>query len=335
MGLRSAPYFAQRTSNAIRYIHNTMGYFLFNYIDDFIGIEVRQRIWNSFSTFTRTLRDLGVKESKEKRVPPTQVLNCVGILVNSKEKTMGIVTERKQELLEELKLWSKKKWCTLKELQSLIGKHQFVCAVVRPGRIFLGRMLEFLRSIGVMAKVKVPEEFLKDVNWWRHFLPGFSGECILWMQQIKTPNEVVASDACLTGLGAVSGNEYLKLTFPEEVQGQNIAYLELLAVIVTVKTWIDRFASKSVVFECDNEAVVTVISTGRERDNRLLQYLRELTFVAAGVFEFRVVHIFGKSNILPDLLSRWEEGDRIREKFFKLIEGKVLRKFILHRMFGL
>ena len=39
MGLHSSPYFAQRTSDVIRYMHNSAGYFLFNYIDDLIGVE--------------------------------------------------------------------------------------------------------------------------------------------------------------------------------------------------------------------------------------------------------------------------------------------------------
>ena len=322
MGLRSAPYFAQRTSNAIRYIHNKMGFFLFNYIDDFIGAEVRSRIWASFNTFTKTLRDLEVKESIEKRIKPTQCLNCVGILVNSKEKTMAILPERKQEFMQELLQWRKKEVCTLKELQSLIGKLQFVCAVVRPGCIFLGRMLEFLRSIKTTGKIGIRDKFKKDVNWWIEFLPTFDGECILWMQQVKTPDKVAASDASLIGMGAVCGKQYIKLTFPEELQGQNIAYLELLAIIIMVKTWIHEFKGKSVVFNCDNEAVVSVLNTGRARDARLQDYLRELTFVAAGNFEFGAVHLMGKINTLPDLLSRWMEGDRIRKKIFSLTQGK-------------
>ena len=75
-GLRSAPYFAQRTSNAIRFVHNDAGYYLFNYIDDFIGIENSYNITQSFTSFTKLLQRLGVKESEEKRVPPSKNLNC-------------------------------------------------------------------------------------------------------------------------------------------------------------------------------------------------------------------------------------------------------------------
>ena len=49
MGLHSTPQFAQRVSNAIRYIHERKGYFLFNYIDDFIGAEQPILAWHSLN----------------------------------------------------------------------------------------------------------------------------------------------------------------------------------------------------------------------------------------------------------------------------------------------
>ena len=146
-GLRSTPYFAQRMSNAIRYIHNSLHYFLFKYIDDLIGVEEHSKIWDSFTTLQRTLRDLGLKEAENKRVQPTQVINCVGTLVNAENMTLGVLPERTMELMKELLIWKNKVDCTVKEVQSMVGKLQFICAVVRPGRIFLGRMLEFLRAM--------------------------------------------------------------------------------------------------------------------------------------------------------------------------------------------
>ena len=93
-----------------------------------------------------------------------------------------------------------------------------------------------------------------------------------------------------------------------------------------IKTWKDKFAGKSVVFQCDNEAVVTVINSGRARNPELLQWLRELVFLAVGIFEFRAVHLEGRKNILPDLLSRWEEGDWVCNKFFELTKDKGFKE---------
>ena len=44
MGMRSAPYITQRITNAIAYIHRQMGFFLLNYVDNFVGAELWDKI---------------------------------------------------------------------------------------------------------------------------------------------------------------------------------------------------------------------------------------------------------------------------------------------------
>ena len=102
----------------------------------------------------------------------------------------------------------------------------------------------------------------------------------------------------------------------------NIAGLELLVVIVMCKVWKEKFAGKSVLIRCDNEAVSWVLNTGRVHDSTLIMLMREMVYIAAGVFEFRAIYWPGKINTLPDLLSRWGEGDRVHSKFRKLTQGK-------------
>ena len=153
-------------------------------------------------------------------------------------------------------------------------------------------------------------------------MPQFDGVGILWMLQVRSPDKIAASDACLKGLGAVSDTEFLKAAFPEEWIGSNIANLELLAVIVMCKCWIEKFRGKAVCIRCDNEAVANILNTGRARDSTLIMLMREMVYIAAGVFEFRGVYWPGRVNVLPDLLSRWAEGSRVHNKFRELVKGK-------------
>ena len=44
MGMRTAPYIAQRVTNAIAYIHRKLEYFLLNYVDDFVAAELRDKV---------------------------------------------------------------------------------------------------------------------------------------------------------------------------------------------------------------------------------------------------------------------------------------------------
>ena len=42
MGMRTAPFIAQRVTNAIRFIYEIMEFFLLNYVDDFLGAELEK-----------------------------------------------------------------------------------------------------------------------------------------------------------------------------------------------------------------------------------------------------------------------------------------------------
>ena len=301
MGLRSAPYFAQRVSNAIRYVHNTVGYFLFNYIDDFLGAEHEGKIGASFALFHKTLAAIGIEESTNKRVEPTSKINCVGTWVDAEEMTISVTPDQLVALQQELNTWIGREQATEKELQSLVGKLQFVCNCVRPGRLFLSRMLNCLHRAR-HGKVDVDKNMKLDIMWWIKYLPQYSGTSILWMLNISEPDSIVASDACLKGLGAVSTTQYLRLHFPPWFENKyKIAHLELWAVIVMCKTWGNTLRGKFIQIRCDNESVVTVLNSGQVWDDRLQCLMREMVYVAAiNNFEFKAVHVAGKSSLLPD-----------------------------------
>ena len=55
MGCRIAPYICQRTMSMIAYIHSLMSFFLLNYVDDFLGIEYVDKIYNSHRAFVALL----------------------------------------------------------------------------------------------------------------------------------------------------------------------------------------------------------------------------------------------------------------------------------------
>ena len=70
MGCHIAPYICQHTTDMIRYLHNQMGYFLLNYVDDFVGTEFSSIIEQSHGALLRLLRDLNIGQSESKSVPP-------------------------------------------------------------------------------------------------------------------------------------------------------------------------------------------------------------------------------------------------------------------------
>ena len=76
----------------------------------------------------------------------------------------------------------------------------------------------------------------------------------------------------------------------------------------------------------DNEAVAHIVNTGRSKDLLLQKVLRELTWwLARYNFGIKAVHLSGKLNRMPDILSRWHEGQMIRDQFYQLGGEKLNR----------
>ena len=72
MGLSSAPSCCQRVTNAITHIHKHSGYWVMNYIDDFISAEYWSRVWDSYNQLGKLLKTIGVAEGENKSSPQTQ-----------------------------------------------------------------------------------------------------------------------------------------------------------------------------------------------------------------------------------------------------------------------
>ena len=156
MGMRSVPYIAQRITDVISYIHRQMGLYLLNYVDDFVSAELRDKIWKGYQYLTRLLEELGVDTSKEKLVEPTTRMEFLGITFDTQRMTMEILTQKVQEIIQELDSWLYETAVNRREIESLIGKLQFAAKCVRMGRTFIARLINWLRGLDRDNKHPIP-----------------------------------------------------------------------------------------------------------------------------------------------------------------------------------
>ena len=133
-----------------------------------------------------------------------------------------------------------------------------------------------------------------------------------------------AMDACMLRARGMAGDQVFSIAFPKEVKKDaHITHLGLWAVIISVKTWGSTFRGKIVEIKTDNQAVAQIINTGHSQDLKLQELLRELIWWLAK-WECRVkgVHLPGKINRIPDLLSRWHQGPEIHHEFEELTQHR-------------
>ena len=320
MGLRSAAYICQRLTNGVAYICKKEGFQIVNYLDDFCGVERPDNAENAFLYLGNLLNYLGIEEAKNKASEPSTKLAFLGIWFDTNKMTMEVTPDRLVEIRELTNNWLGKEEATVKEVQSIIGKLNFVAKCVKPARIFICRMLNFLRAMPKKGKTKISVEFIDDIKWWIRYLPKFNGISLISMESWSEPDQLVASDACLLGCGAVCGKEFFHSVFPSFVVVKNlhINALELLALVVAFRLWSGMLKGKKVSILCDNEATVWVINTGKTRDTYMQCCLRELCYISAiNDIQLFAKHIPGIDNRIPDMLSRWSVSPELKNCFIQ------------------
>ena len=138
MGCQIAPYICQRTTNMISHVHRTRNKtFVLNYVDDFLGVEFESRVSVAHQLLIQLLNNVGLNRSPRKSVLPTQTIEFIGNLVDTINMTLGVMPLCRTEMLMELEKWRYKNTCSRNQMESLIGKLQFMSNCIRPGRLFV------------------------------------------------------------------------------------------------------------------------------------------------------------------------------------------------------
>lgn len=323
MGLRSGAYICQRVTNAIRHVQVSKGFDTVVYLDDFAGAEVSQKGLIAFEEMGNTFVELGAVESVDKRTPPNTLMLFIGIWFDSWKLTMEVDPKKLAWLEKELPGWLSRQKATRKEVERLVGFLGFVAKCVRPARMFLARMLDEFRQMPLRGQVGLSLDFKRDIYWWVYFMPQYNGISLIPVPHWSEVNSVIATDACLTGCGGFNfvSNQFFHAVFPVEVLEAHwsINELELLAVMVALKVWSQQLRAERFRIHCDNTTAVAAMNLSRMRNKNVQACMREIAYWAAvGEFEVSVVHIEGARNTLPDLLSRWHQGDHFRRQFCQL-----------------
>ena len=324
-GLRSAALCCQRVTSIFPYLMALESFDCLNYMDDFPGVDIPERAFPSYHYLKFLLGASGLVYAVDKDFPPDTSVVYVGILFDSVSMSMFVTAERLNEILLLLSQWRNFSTVNLKQVQSLIGKLQFVAKCVKPGRLFISRILTFLSDFSCPGQVlPIPESVRLDLGWWSKFLREFNGVSIIPELEWSIPDVCFATDACLVGAGGVCGSAFFHCNFPEHIlaHARHINNLEILAICVGLKLFGHLLQGKKCQIFCDNMSSVLAVNSGKCKDSFMQCCLRELVFLSSlNSIQLFAIHIPGVENRLPDYLSRWDAAPGFRHKFFKATEG--------------
>ena len=337
MGSKSSTRCCQMVTTAVVFIYTKHGFFAINYLDDLGSAETEEKAQEAYLHMKDLLIQFGLQEAHEKSVAPCTSMTFLGIEVNSVELSLKIPEVKWQEIQSLLKDWKGKKSASLKEVQSLAGVLNFACRCVVSGRIYLSRILNFLRQLPKVGKRYVPESVKRDISWWIDFAPRFNGISLMMENSWSEVDQEFSSDSCLTGGGAFMKGRFCHFKYPTEIQklNLNINQLECMMVVIALKVWGNRLERKRLVINCDNMNSVLAINSGASRDLVLQNCLRELHVVQAQFScTVKAKHISSEDNRISDSLSRWHLHGKFKKTFQEITSDMtIIQDFITHEHF--
>ena len=101
-------------------------------------------------------------------------------------------------------------------------------------------------------------------------------------------------------------------------------HLEILNILVTLRTWGYQWKNKALTIHCDNQEVVNISNTGYTRDMTLAAIARNI-FMLIAQFDLEIItiQIPGKKNTVADLLSRQHEHPQRLHKLTQVMPEPI------------
>ena len=85
-----------------------------------------------------------------------------------------------EELLQLLPKWRDRRTATKQQLLSLIGKLHSICLVVKPGRLFLRRLIDLSTTVKKNCHhINLNSSARADMQWWQEWLPSWNSTSII------------------------------------------------------------------------------------------------------------------------------------------------------------
>ena len=275
-----------------------------HYLDDFFicasNFEQCEQYMNAAQC---AFDELGIPLAPEKIEGPSQCLTYLGIEIDACKQTIRLPPVKYKELVQTLKTWTNRKKCTKRELLSLIGSLSFACKVVKPGRIFLRRLIDLSTTVtSLNYHIYLNSEARADINWWHTFLPSWNGVIFFQEDPVSANSLSLFTDASSLGFGA---NSWFSSAWPYQEPLPLINFLELFAVVAAIFSWGKHLVNKAIIIYTDLKSIAHVWKSGTCRDKGIMRLVRALfMFAARHNINILMEHLPGHQNYLADSLSR-------------------------------
>ena len=147
-GLRSVPKIFNSVADALQWIAKQYGIsYLEHFLDDFVTVGAPQcsECEHNLFLLESVCALLGLPLKVEKREGPSTCLIFLGIELDTVNFKLRLPAPNLAPLQSTLQRWSHLK-CCIKRVESLVGQLHDASIIVHPGRTFIRRLIDLLKS---------------------------------------------------------------------------------------------------------------------------------------------------------------------------------------------
>ncbi|KAK3106927.1 hypothetical protein FSP39_003200 [Pinctada imbricata] len=264
-----------------------------HYLDDFIFIGDQQstQCHTLMNNFKSMCLDLGIPLNDSKTEGPCTSLVFLGLEIDTIAQTIKVPQDKLNDLKDLLTKLSKLQKTTLKDLQSLVGKLNFVTKAIHGSRAFNRRF--YTATIGVRKPphfIRITSPLKEDIKLWLKFLGYFNGTA--YFQEIEwTSNSTLhlytdSAGNPELGCGTVFGSQWVALKWPKAWANdqiiKDITFLELVPIVLAMYIWNPLLRNKRILFHIDNMALVNIVNSQSSKSALVMSFLRPLVLLPNG-----------------------------------------------------
>ena len=202
-GLNVAPYLCTLLLSVVSFRLTQLGITHTRYLDDWLLIALTHDSCTQAGQTTKQVFALfGLVNNHEKEVPPTQVVEYLGIIIDSREQQIRLSAERVTELLALLVTFGQhtRQRVTIARARTLLGKLSFAATVLPTARPFMRALINMTLHKSPHASARFTSETYAALQFWQHRLPMWNG-LLKWPSITSVRTLHIYTDASIEGFG--------------------------------------------------------------------------------------------------------------------------------------
>ena len=283
-----------------------------SYLDDFFVVVPRDLptlMSRSLDCIFELASQINLPLADEKQEGPATRVKFLGFIIDSEVGFVSLPDDKRLIILDSVTSILEAKKVNLRQVQSVAGRLAFAARIVPMGRPFIRSLYLFQKKFKLVHhRHKLTLEIREDLLMWRAILVEGFGPFRLFNRSF-VHNHVLSlfTDAAASyGFGIVCGLSWVSFEWPVNfVYSKSITFLEFIPIVVSVFLFSDVLSGRKVVFNTDNEALVSILNKRTSPNAFILSLLRKFVILCVRFdIEFKALFVRGIENSAADALSR-------------------------------